>query len=1270
MMNNFKRKILSIFFTMTILISHILPNFDGVYALDNNKLPYRFTNVAIGNNDCTGDAFFNETDKLLTIKGSGNYIGKDPGVSDSYQFVSIDVEGDSTIIARLVDFDMSQAVYGQAGIFIREDNVTENADYIGVYVEPSKNQYRYAYRDNTLGKVGAASLNNLDGKSKEKYIKIEKVGTQCKLYVAEDAEFNNIVEEKSQTLTTESNTWNVGFVVSNGGSTTSAIANFDNIIIKDSTGVIYNSNDKTELDIPELPNYNQGTLPDGFNNSSIGNNSENVYANFDIDKKQFTINGSGTYIGKDIGKTDNYQFVNYKVEGNATITARLVDFDMSQAVYGQAGIFIRENNNTDNADYFGVYVEPSKDQYRYAYRDNSKGKSGAAQIGSLTKDSKNQFIKIVKSENQFKYYISEDETFPADKTFSNTQIISNNNNTWNVGFVVSNGGSKMPAVAIFDNVKIENDSKVYYDSEVEAMPVDTVENLKAVGSDSKVTLTWDLVEEATSYIVKRATSKSGPYANIAEVNAPDTTYIDNDVVNLDTYYYKIMAKNETGVAHDSQIVAAIPNNSNSLNIQYEKNAAEFNMTKEPNDTVFNDIVTFEGSVNKDGYISIIQNGEIKVKSMKKMANEDFAQRLTLDPGRNTIEIYHTTEDGKNTIKSYNIVYLATTSYDKIVDSNYTGIDGEMVDGIRTYKTIASAIKSISDKNKERIIVFVKNGIYKEKLIVEAPYVSIIGEDSKKTILTYDDANGTINPETGIKYGTAKSASVTIKKKSVGFTAENITIENGFKETGANDEQAVALNNQADQSIFVNCRFIGNQDTLLADADKSSPARQYYYKCYIEGDVDFIFGRAQAVFNDCDIASCNRNSTTNNGYITAADTWDRDKYGYLIINSRLIGLNNIEKNTVSLGRPWRPSSQTEPMTPAVAYINCYMGEHITTKGWDDMGTNSLASTSRFYEYGSYGPGAKLSDTRNVLNNNEAINYTINKVFSTNAATKIDGNDGYTFDWLPTETSSNVNINSWYEDCSKVEKLELNASELYINVNESFKLTATITSDDINNKTVIFESSDESVATVDEDGNINALKVGSAIITARSGNKQSACKVVVTYKQIDINRIPVINAEDILLTVGDEFNPLDKVSASDYEDRDLTKSIEIIENTVDTSKAGEYIVIYKVTDSQGASAIKEIKVIVKEDINNPNEETDDSEEDINNSDEGTVDSEEDINNPDEENDDSEEDINNSDIDTGEENIFDNTSPQTGEAGIIGFLILIIISLLGIFIVNRKK
>lgn len=1141
-------------------------------------LPEGFIQSKLGVFNEKGYSNFNEEMKSFVIEGYGKALGKDQGVTDDYHFINYEVQGDATITARLEEFDMSQAPNGQVGIMIRNDNTDDQADYMSLYVEPSKGEYRYAYRDTTKGTTGAASL-GISSEEKGLYLKILKTGVNYKYYVATDANFINIVAQGGQTIQTESETWNVGFMVSNGNSEYPTVATFNEVKIQTDTGVIYESNPQVTPELPDnsLPPV-ENILPKGFYSSSIGNNELTGGAIFDKEMKQLMVTGSGTFIGKDTNSMDNYQFINYEVEDDMTITARLVDFDMSQAPYGQAGVFVRGDNETPQADYFGVYVEPSKDQYRYAYRDNENQKSGAAIINGLDKTKKEQYIKIVKKGTSFTTYISADPTFPSDSTIVKSQGISTDNQTWNVGFVVSNGGSQSPATAIFDNIRIETANKVYYDSTLEERPVNTVENLRGLAGDQKVTLTWNPVENAVHYHIKRAEIKDGEYKEIATIESDQTMYLDETVENFKTYYYKVSASNEEGEGYDSQDVIIIPNNSNPLNLQYGSDAAIFTMEVEPQDTVSASNIELAGSINLSGNIHIVKDGQTIVDNLNVEAQELFKQSIELTPGRNEIQLYHTAEDGKRTLKSYNILYLANESYDKIVDASYNGVSGAEVNGIQMYSTITDAVKSVSTKNKERVTIYVKNGVYKEKTIVESPYISIVGEDSEQTIWTYDASNGTINPETGEKYGTSKSASVTIKSKAIGFTAENITIENSYVETNSVEgDQAVALNNQADQSIFVNVRFIGNQDTLLADASSKSPARQYYYNCYIQGDVDFIFGRAQAVFDNCEIASYNRNSNpgVSNGYITAADTWDRDNYGYLIMNSRLIGLDNIREGSVSLGRPWRPSSQTDPITPAVTYVNCYMGEHISTQGWDDMGA-SLASTSNFFEFASYGPGVHLSSTRPVLNVTEAQEYTMEKVFSKNAAVTLDGKSGYASDWNPLDSTQEVNISGLYKTNFvdiEVTSITLNHQSLNLRVGETETLTASLNPENTTNTMITYESSDSSIINVTQDGKITAITPGTATITAKVGSVSAECVITVLAP----NTAPIIEAEDVTLFIGDIFDPMLGVKANDAEDGDLTSNIQIEQNNVNLQKAGTYQVTYLVTDSEGLQT-KLIRTIV--------------------------------------------------------------------------------------------
>ncbi|CEP46126.1 ChW repeat-containing protein [[Clostridium] sordellii] len=132
-----------------------------------------------------------------------------------------------------------------------------------------------------------------------------------------------------------------------------------------------------------------------------------------------------------------------------------------------------------------------------------------------------------------------------------------------------------------------------------------------------------------------------------------------------------------------------------------------------------------------------------------------------------------------------------------------------------------------------------------------------------------------------------------------------------------------------------------------------------------------------------------------------------------------------------------------------------------------------------------------------------------------------------------------------------------------------------------------------ATDTEDGNITKdIKVTGTVnidkpgkyeltytVTDKDGNTTTVKRIVtVNPKMIAINNIPVINAEDKTIKVGDKFNPMTGVTANDKEDGNITKDIKVIEDTVNTSKPGTYKVVYEVTDSKGATATKTITVTV--------------------------------------------------------------------------------------------
>lgn len=254
------------------------------------------------------------------------------------------------------------------------------------------------------------------------------------------------------------------------------------------------------------------------------------------------------------------------------------------------------------------------------------------------------------------------------------------------------------------------------------------------------------------------------------------------------------------------------------------------------------------------------------------------------------------------------------------------------DGSGDFFSVQEAINAVPDFRKNvRTTILVKQGVYKEKIVIPASKInlSLTGEDG--AILSYDDYADKPN-RFGEKAGTSGSASCYIYAPD--FYAENITFENTAGPVG----QAVACFVSADRVYFKNCRFLGWQDTLYT---YGKGCRQYYEDCYIEGTVDFIFGWSTAVFNRCHIHSKTK------GYVTAPSTDQGQKYGYVFYDCRLTASEGV--TDVYLSRPWRPYAQA-------VFVRCDLGGHILPAGWDNWGKKEAERTVFYAEYQSRGAGA--------------------------------------------------------------------------------------------------------------------------------------------------------------------------------------------------------------------------------------------------------------------------------------------------------------------------
>ncbi len=281
------------------------------------------------------------------------------------------------------------------------------------------------------------------------------------------------------------------------------------------------------------------------------------------------------------------------------------------------------------------------------------------------------------------------------------------------------------------------------------------------------------------------------------------------------------------------------------------------------------------------------------------------------------------------------------------------------DGTGDFTLVQDAINAIPDFRKATTRILIRNGIYKEKLTLppSKTNVTLVGEDNQKTIITYDDFASRKN-RFGEEIGT--TGSTTFFVFGDGFTAENITFENASGPVG----QAVAVRVDGDRVSFLNCRFLGFQDTLYPHGERS---RQYYKNCYIEGTVDFIFGWSTAYFEDCTIY-CKKGG----GYITAASTLEETQHGFVFVNCKITG--DADVNSFYLGRPWRAHAKT-------VFINCFLDRQIKPEGWHNWNKPDAEKTAFFAEYNSTGPGANASKRAvwsKQLTSAEAAEFTRSKV----------------------------------------------------------------------------------------------------------------------------------------------------------------------------------------------------------------------------------------------------------------------------------------------------
>ena len=304
------------------------------------------------------------------------------------------------------------------------------------------------------------------------------------------------------------------------------------------------------------------------------------------------------------------------------------------------------------------------------------------------------------------------------------------------------------------------------------------------------------------------------------------------------------------------------------------------------------------------------------------------------------------------------------------------------DGSGDYRTVQAAFNDVPDFYTGAWNILVKAGTYKEKLLLGQNKTNVIlrGEDAMTTILTYDDYAG--KPGVG---GTSNCYSTAIEADD--FIAMNITFQNTVKNDGTfADQQAVALRVNGDRQGYYNCRLLGYQDTYYTWGGRGT-GRTYMKDCYIEGSVDFIFGRNIVVFDQCEI-HINREGSA----LTAASTDVESKFGYVFMDCKItadsIGFNGVPITKFILGRPWQGA-------PRTVFINCEEPASVNPDGWATWNV----TPALYAEYKCYGPGADFSRRISIgrqLTDEEAGQYTLTNIFAKSS------HPNFGYDWMPGQS----------------------------------------------------------------------------------------------------------------------------------------------------------------------------------------------------------------------------------------------------------------------------
>jgi pectin methylesterase-like acyl-CoA thioesterase len=661
-----------------------------------------------------------------------------------------------------------------------------------------------------------------------------------------------------------------------------------------------------------------------------------------------------------------------------------------------------------------------------------------------------------------------------------------------------------------------------------AVKLPAPESLAAVSRNTQLDLSWDVVENAASYSIKKWNEAISSYEPVAK-DIVGTTYRIGGLTNGHAYRYVVSATNVAGEGKASEPVLATPaapletpvvsiqagdgamtlswaviedasqyivKRALSSNGPYEVLGADISGTSFIDRKTVNGTPYYYKVQATDGTRSSLDSAVTPAVSYQNFGQPQAPQEVMAEPSNNEVRLIWSAADGAS---SYQIIrsesggnYVVVA--EGIEAAGYT--DKELTNGnAYQYAVIAIGDKGASVPSEmvhvvpAPVIIVDQNGAGDYKTINEAIQAApdnnaittiikvkngiynekvLVPSNKKKINLIGESREGTVlvNGDSAKTIGSDGKEVGTSGSYTLKAAATDFTLENMTVQNsaGLNAGQAVALYAEGDRGVYRNVKLLGYQDTLFADK-----GRAYFVDSHIQGTVDFIFGNSPAVFENNVIQSAGA------GYVTAPST-ESGKPGYVFINNQLTANDGVAAGTVDLGRPWRDYGSS-------IFINTEMDAHIRATGWHEW-YEGRSKTARFSEYLSYGEGGNASlrySWSKQLTAEEAAAYTIQAV--------LGGNDG----WNPQK--STILVNQAQLPAIHVSSITVKSKDGASSIDSEggvLQLAASVLPENATNPNVSWAVTDSDgitstdKAVIDENGLLTARKNGTIQVTARAAD----------------------------------------------------------------------------------------------------------------------------------------------------------------------------------------